>query len=175
MHHPLYFTVTQGLGPLHFQDHRGGRRLFSFLEERLFRDNQVYTHLFDTADLRDSTSQFTLQGTLVVQLLHKLGHAEVFTIKDLKADPAPLGQPLGSQRESELMHTVCRHHYPFTIRADLVGGFGIFQFLDNLPGVFTVQIGEERPIFGAICQHDQQGKGHDAGSHHPADKQTLTE
>ncbi len=93
--------------------------------------------LFHTAYLRDGSGQFPLQSSLIVKLLHKFRHSEIFPVKNFESNSAPLRKTLGSHREPEFIDLVGGHHHPLPVRHYLVRHLAFLEFFYNLTCVLT--------------------------------------
>ncbi len=130
--------------------------------------------LLDAVDLGNRPGKFSLESSLIIEFLDKLGHAEVFTVKNLETDPASLGQPFRGKGQPQFVDLVGRNQHPFAVGGDLVRRFGILEFLDNFTGIFRCQIGEQGAEIGSVGNKNQNRKRCCRQKGHSNDQHTLT-
>ena len=94
MYDALDLVLHQFFSLVQVYDHRSRRGVFLFNEKGLFSDNDVNPAAFNLFEFVDGAAQLTLQGSLVVDILNKIGHPELNVVKNFKSDAAALGQPL---------------------------------------------------------------------------------
>jgi hypothetical protein len=98
---------------------------------------------------------------LIIELLHKLGNAEVFTVENLETDPSTLGKPLGGKGKPKIVHLVRGHQNGLSISLDTVGNLLLLELLYDLSGVFSGQIRKQRAVVGLVCDHNQRREQND--------------
>ena len=80
----------------------------------------------DVRHLRDRSGQLSLEGPTVIQLLHKLRHAQCRPIKDFKANAAAMRQPLTGHLQPQIVDLRARHEDRGAACAQFIGHFRLF-------------------------------------------------
>ena len=131
------------------EHYRRRRRLLVLLIKTVLGQDDVHPRLLDRLNLFDRPRQLTLKRLQVIDLVLKLRHAQLAVVEYLKALRAAR-QAVDRQRESGIVHVAGQNE---NIRArfrllDRVLRAGLLERVDNIAGVFRLQIGVQRNHLG---------------------------
>ena len=124
-------------------------RLFIFLVETVFGQNDVDARLFDRVNLFDRPSQLALKCLEIIDFVLKFGHTELAVVENLKAFRAAR-QAHRCQLKTFIVHIARQHE---DRRAgfcffDRILSAGFLQRVDDIARVFCFQIGVQRNHLG---------------------------
>jgi len=122
---------------------RGGGLLVIAHEPGLLRYGQMHARTLHCGKRLYGACQFALQGALEIDLLDKLGHAELLCFHQFKAGHAALGQALRGQPHAQFMHLLLRHQDGAARLGKFVGRIHLLQCGDDVAAIPLGDVGKQ--------------------------------
>ena len=161
-----FFLVGFDVGALELEHHRGRRRLAFFYKQAAVRNNQVHARALHIGKFADSTRKFALQGACVVDLLHKVGLADLDLVKNFKTYALPHQAAFASDLDAFIVHHFLGHKNGLTVVGKLIHDLVCLKRLDDNAGVFGAKVGIQHLIIWARSPNGK-ADGSRADKHQP--------